>query len=675
MLKHTRSIIRKSLKDSSQNRNEYSMRIKKIVLENYRQFKGHQELEFKNNNEGKNITLIIGENGEGKTNFLNSISWCLYGKERKTTDYDELPIPTQILDNETSNELKQVLVEISFDLADSNKKYDELIITRESTIYNGDIDGQKLTAVLIPKNNPNPVSLTDPNIFIGQNIPEDLIDFFLFDGEQLENYFLSTVSDTVAKGIEKLARIDILKETIRKLKEVKKDYAKEVAKHNPNLEYLLKERDMLESKKTTTQSQIMENKRALTLAESEKNKIDREYETCKGQDIQKLANERQELETQRKTLNKNRSSLEEERLKYTQYEGPFFLSNSALKKVRELIDNKEKIGEFPPDIKDTFVKQLLEQGLCICKQELTEGSIHRKEVEFLLKTLITQEFIQIAQTKYKEILVQQTKYKNLSIRLKRLRSEISAIQNQINLNTLRSKQISEILKDNPEEFVKALETQRKSLEKRIYDLTRSIGRLEHSIDQFKSNEIEVDTKINNELNKQKKHKLSVKRRDLTNAAIEILEKAKINIESETMMKVNKKMNDYFREFHWKDENTFDTISLETESGLSIKKFGKEALGSLSAGEQNFLALAFITAVRDVSGFDLPVIIDTPFGRIGEAARRNISQNLPKYLKNSQITILATPSEYTGAVKKGLDRFINKIINLKYDKISGTTEIS
>lgn len=55
------------------------MIISKIALNNYRLYQGVNEIEFKVKN-GKNIYLISGENGFGKTTFLHSLIWCLYGR-------------------------------------------------------------------------------------------------------------------------------------------------------------------------------------------------------------------------------------------------------------------------------------------------------------------------------------------------------------------------------------------------------------------------------------------------------------------------------------------------------------------------------------------------------------------------------------------------------------------
>jgi len=62
------------------------MKISSIVLNNFRQYYGSVVIDLETNN-NKNIILVGGKNGYGKTNFLISIVWCLYGD--KITQIDE----------------------------------------------------------------------------------------------------------------------------------------------------------------------------------------------------------------------------------------------------------------------------------------------------------------------------------------------------------------------------------------------------------------------------------------------------------------------------------------------------------------------------------------------------------------------------------------------------------
>ncbi len=63
------------------------MKIRCITLTNFRLYYGENSIYF-NETAGQNIYLISGENGFGKTTFLHSMLWCLYG--RLMADIDEI---------------------------------------------------------------------------------------------------------------------------------------------------------------------------------------------------------------------------------------------------------------------------------------------------------------------------------------------------------------------------------------------------------------------------------------------------------------------------------------------------------------------------------------------------------------------------------------------------------
>lgn len=55
------------------------MILNKVSIRNYRQYR-NVDIDFAHGN-GKNFTIIKGNNGTGKTTLLNALSWCLYGSE------------------------------------------------------------------------------------------------------------------------------------------------------------------------------------------------------------------------------------------------------------------------------------------------------------------------------------------------------------------------------------------------------------------------------------------------------------------------------------------------------------------------------------------------------------------------------------------------------------------
>jgi len=74
----------------------------------------------------------------------------------------------------------------------------------------------------------------------------------------------------------------------------------------------------------------------------------------------------------------------------------------------------------------------------------------------------------------------------------------------------------------------------------------------------------------------------------------------------------------------------DTVSLSYEDynvELIHSKTNTNCLGSASAAERELLALAFTLGVHSVSGFNSPLLIDTPLARVAGSNRLNFTNVL------------------------------------------------
>ena len=67
------------------------MLLQSIELQNFRQFI-NEKIDFSTDPE-RNVTLIIGENGTGKTTFAQAFFWCLYGE----TDFTDKTMLNRVL--------------------------------------------------------------------------------------------------------------------------------------------------------------------------------------------------------------------------------------------------------------------------------------------------------------------------------------------------------------------------------------------------------------------------------------------------------------------------------------------------------------------------------------------------------------------------------------------------
>jgi DNA sulfur modification protein DndD len=106
------------------------------------------------------------------------------------------------------------------------------------------------------------------------------------------------------------------------------------------------------------------------------------------------------------------------------------------------------------------------------------------------------------------------------------------------------------------------------------------------------------------------------------------------------------------------------INLYGENGNLLK------LGDFSAGERQLYGLALLQALREVSGRDLPLVIDTPLARLDGAHRRRFVDD---YLPNvaSQVVLLTTDAEIDAEVDAAINTQVARRYTLRFDQEGGT----
>ena len=67
---------------------------------------------------------------------------------------------------------------------------------------------------------------------------------------------------------------------------------------------------------------------------------------------------------------------------------------------------------------------------------------------------------------------------------------------------------------------------------------------------------------------------------------------------------------------------------------------------MAAGEKLFLALSFIMALKNITNYRFPFVIDSPLGKTGGNLRINFGTYMPELLDGTQLIMLATNTEYS-----------------------------
>lgn len=108
-----------------------------------------------------------------------------------------------------------------------------------------------------------------------------------------------------------------------------------------------------------------------------------------------------------------------------------------------------------------------------------------------------------------------------------------------------------------------------------------------------------------------------------------------------------------------------SVTLYTRDGQLLPKNG------LSAGEKQIYAIALLWSLRDISNRPLPVIIDTPLGRLDSDHRQQIVENYFPFASH-QVILLSTDTEIDQKYFAALEPAISHCYHLKYDQTERRT---
>ncbi|MDI6903751.1 MAG: AAA family ATPase [Methanocellales archaeon] len=234
------------------------MKIYKIELENYRQYRGEHVVE-PSTDDAHNLTIILGAMGAGKTNLLNAINWCLYGNEpslEKTS-----PELQQCIANEKELQDKgHVVVRVRIWMGINQPEYFfERTICISGSPTHPEEHEKTWHAAYLEGNNWKSSSgldwgyMTQFNNLVSNILPEGIRSFFFFDGERLNDFFRKGMEHEVKEGIIKVCQIELLDNCIdhltsksRELRRGVKGVSSEIKRISDEIETLAQSKKELE---------------------------------------------------------------------------------------------------------------------------------------------------------------------------------------------------------------------------------------------------------------------------------------------------------------------------------------------------------------------------------------------------------------------------------------------
>ena len=366
------------------------MLLKRICLVDFRQFVGKQEIEFSVDPE-KNVTVIMGENGSGKTTFAQAFTWCMYG----TTDFaDPLVLCKATLQDMRPGDSKNVSVELKVE-----HKGQDYYILREQT-YQLDNSGKL--------KRPSPTKLTirykskdGQQEFIPENkkdskvkeiLPEELSGYFFFDGERIGNMskeIQSGKSKEFAEAVKKLLGLDTYLAALKHIKGARKNsvigsYEEQYDAHSDSRigEYG-REIQSLQAQMDSKRTRIDELDTLITQLHEEIQELRIKIE--KNKDSESMT---KEIKTLQATMERNNTFIgnsTQSIVSSFQKNYRTYFYQKMITDVLQVLVDADKLDKGIPDIHQRTIDYLIARGTCICGTPITNGDEHYQHLIKLLE--------------------------------------------------------------------------------------------------------------------------------------------------------------------------------------------------------------------------------------------------------------------------------------------------
>ena len=652
------------------------MKLLSLKMQNFRPFYGATpELQFSHGK--KNVTLIHGTNGAGKTALLNAFIWVLYGKFTRGFLLPDQLVNKKAIREAESGQTVEAWVELSFEA--NSYKY----ILRRSTQILKSTDNEEYS---LKGDLPPTLQFADSDgrwqsadrigDVIGRILPEDLHSYFFFDGERIERIVHPDKKEReeIGRASKKLLGVEILDRADIHLNSVKKELEKALKDvGDQEIKELLEKKELAEEeieKLNAERNQIESN-----IEGQENRKKEIENRLRQLDEIQGIQLRRDKLKEDKEAIILSEKQLKEQISNIISTRGYSVFLTEAFEKFNNLIEDLRHRGELPAGIKRQFVIDLLEKEQCICDRPLEIDSQAKKAVEGWMKKAGLSDVEEKANRMGGEInIIEQL--------IPEFWESIDRLQNQRSLNREKlaniEAELDDIriqLKDSPKEEVSALEKQHEAAEEVINTAHQELGRNNsdtHNLEQ----EIGVLEK------KYRRHNAEEETQKLAKRRIEAA------LEAQKRIRSSRELFDiYFREnLRKRITRLFSSMSFTPYTPTLTDDYSLYLLDSqgvkplpvaASQGESQMLSLAFIGSIIELArsyhakkeklpGPDssvFPLVMDSPFGSLGPSYRSQVADKIPKLA--SQLVVMVSNTQWRGEVEQALSGKIGKSYLLVY----------
>lgn len=641
------------------------MRIERIDLKNYRQFR-NVCIDF-GKSQKEDLHIIIADNGTGKTNLLNAINWCLYGNEpHLSKDSQQLPrLNLNTLVQSIEGTKQTVSVELVTETEGNRitfKRSEEYLVHKDKkqpVLH----DINFTVTYLDDKKNAKWVIDEEATAYVERFVPRDIREFFFFDGERLDTYFKSATGQQISNAIFRISQVDALNRISERLENVVNDLKREAGKRSPQIEEI---REAIEEKEKNRKEILNQIAELGTQKEEARGKIDELNERLRNiPNVDALQAEQTRLRDTSKKKEQVRNEKVTEKQNMLFELGILLKLYPVLHTPSQIINHKIESKELPLTYDTRLLDNILSMRYCICKRRVEEGSSEENQIKQLRADIASSSAVaQQLQQMIGPIEQIKKKISTFKSSLEKITKEIQLYEEELNDINSKIQSIDSQIGGYNVEQVKQWYSELKDYQ-RICDLNiERIANLKMARERFDKEIADLNQDLNKALLKEAvlqevRHQIAFGKgasEVVNNVVKTMMDRVRKAIEHET--------RDNFFNLVWKKE-TFKDVYIDENYALHlIHGLGYECLGSVSASERQLLALSFVIALHNVSGFDSPILVDTPVARVSNEQRENLGKTFYQISRNKQLILLFLPTEYSLEISQNLDACASSMRKLR-----------
>ena len=644
------------------------MIIKSLILDNVGLYS--QRTEFSLEPKKSSITncpiiLIGGRNGAGKTTFLDSVRLALYGKRALGLGISTKEYHQYLLSKTNQNHIEHASsVELTFIYTEGSIPAEFKIcrswsLTSDEQIHEHlDLQKNGSTVTSVPKQ--------EWENFLLELIPIGVSQLFFFDGEKIQDIAKDN-NNSLSDAIKNLLGIDLIEKLRLDLHSYLNRNKSENADHN-DVEFLTQQLTELKIKESNANNEYAQLKfEHQTLLKNIEQK--RLRFVSEGGAI---ALQYDQLKTKLAQLNKDINTCKQELVNLANGLLPFLFAPKLIAKFSQHLESSSADQSANHKLIEHTLNSF--KTSTVQKKELWQSE-HWQNLNEFLTTYFNTEPHHITHIAFSEL----TEPQQALVKLFSLDAEVkkrvkSLFEHFTFLNQEKEATEFSIARAENAEDSNAYLDELLQKERKLGELDLILNQREEEVRKISWDVVTAERNLKATSEAVAEFTLQNHKNSLAAKGIKAL------IEFETTLldqKINQVRHNFVEIFNsllrkrnfitdlYIDPKSFNTQLIKT-NGKVIEK------SALSAGEKQIYAIAMLWSLAKTSGRHLPMIVDTPLGRLDREHRDNLMRFYFPHVSH-QVIILSTDTEIDDLYVNQLDEFISESYLLEYNHELSSTQ--